>query len=154
VIEDLDGTAAEPSRRRHVAALSAAVAAISIALLLALIVPRSPEAAAPQAAVSPAPSPSLSSTLTMSSNPMRNVFVDLTRTSMCPDGMLLAPPYLLAFDDSSGGAFAVQSEPRTRSSARTSRAVPVTFVHDRQGRYIVTCVRSNILAPREGSIPD
>jgi hypothetical protein len=165
VIQDIEGATPEPTRRWHVAAVSATVAAISLALLLAIIVPPSPEAATSQAASS-APGPSASFTLMMSSNPMRNVYVDLTRVSQCRDGSWLTPPYI-GFDADSLRAFALQYEVSTRSApvgvvddprsgqpavwspAGTSRSVPVTFIYDRQGRYIVACAISDGLPPPE-----
>jgi hypothetical protein len=171
LIEDIEGATADPPRRRHVAVLSAAVAAAALALLLALVVPPSRDAAVTQ---SPAvPSARAGFEVTVASDPMRNVFVDMSRTSRCPDGSLLAPHYWVSIDTSSGGAYAVSPESRTSrsapsplvvdprsgrpvvwSSAGTSRSVPVTFVYDRESRYIVTCVSPNTLAPREGSIPE
>ena len=53
MIEDLEGATTEPSRRRHLVVLSAASAVISLALLVALVLPpsnvRGPESAAPAA---------------------------------------------------------------------------------------------------------
>lgn len=172
MIQDLEGATTEPTRRHHVAALSAAVAAISFALLLALIVPPSREAAVPQAA-SHAPSTSPSLTL-IASNPRDNVYVDLTRVIMCPDRTWpSAPPYLVAIEASSWGVFALPSEPRTSHSVpvaivvdprtgrqtlssvpSTSRSAPVTYIYDRQGRYIVACATSDTVAPQEGLVRD
>jgi hypothetical protein len=56
VIEDLEGATTEPSRRRHVAALSAATAAVALVLFFALVTPKAPVDAPPLAAT-PAPSP-------------------------------------------------------------------------------------------------
>ena len=56
MIEDLDGATSEPSRRTHVAVLSASVAAVSLVLLYVLLVP-APLTDTRQLAASPAPSP-------------------------------------------------------------------------------------------------
>ena len=56
MIEDLDGATTEPSRRTHVAVLSAVTAAVALVLFLALVTPPTP-VATPQLAASPAPSP-------------------------------------------------------------------------------------------------
>lgn len=55
MIEDLDGSASEPSRRTHVAVLSASVAAVSLVLLYVLLVP-APLTDTRHIAASPAPS--------------------------------------------------------------------------------------------------
>lgn len=56
MIQDLEGASSEPSRRRHVAALSAVTAAVALVLFFALVTPRTPVATPPPAA-SPAPRP-------------------------------------------------------------------------------------------------
>jgi hypothetical protein len=67
VIEDLEGAAPEPSRRGHVAMLSAAVAAVSLLLLFALIMP--PQLAVGPQAAAPAPSAVAAPGLTIFSGP-------------------------------------------------------------------------------------
>lgn len=56
MIQDLEGATSEPSRRLHVAALSAVTAAVALVLFFALVTPRTPVATS-QLAVLPAPSP-------------------------------------------------------------------------------------------------
>ena len=55
MIEDLEGGTPEQSRRTHVAALSGAVAVVSLVLLFVLVVP-APRLDTPPLALSPAPS--------------------------------------------------------------------------------------------------
>jgi hypothetical protein len=173
VIQDIEGDTVEPTRRRHVVVLSGAVAALSFALLLVLVAPPSREAAV-QHAPSPVASPGASSTLTIASNPMNTVYVDLANTSLCPNGSSSSTPsYVVSFDARSGLAYAVQPVPSTSrsapvpivadaktgrpivwSSAGTSWSQLVTFVYDRQGRYIVTCATPGTTTPPEAFARD
>jgi hypothetical protein len=68
VIEDLDGATSEPSRRTHVAVLSAASAAIALVLLYVLLAP-APLMDTRQLAASPTPSPTADSVVTFASGP-------------------------------------------------------------------------------------
>ncbi len=142
MIEDLEDASFEPTGRPHVTVLSAAVAAASLVLLLALIIaPASRRGAAPQAAT-PATIATTTPTLTIVSNPINQVRIDLTREIVCADGTRLRPPYQLSFsfDDGFGAIYGVPSE------GGTSRSVPVAVVIDaRRSRAIVTC---DIFAPR------
>lgn len=170
MIEDLEGATVEPMRRRHVVALSGAVAAVSLALLFVLVAPR--EVAMPQAS-SPAPSPVASFTLTIATNPMNTVYVDPANTSLCPDWTSFVLSYVVSFDPATGRAYAVQpvpsmsrsapapmvADPRTGrpivwSSAGTSGSAPATFIYDREGRYIVTCATSKGITPPERLVRD
>jgi hypothetical protein len=138
VIEDIEGATSEPTRRRHVAALSGAMAAVSLALFLALIVPPSREAERP----SPEPSPTASVTLTITSNPIRNVRLDLTLDSVCPDGTRLIPPYDLVFGEPSGQVFAVRYV-----VGRVAHSVPVTVVADKRTPYLTVACGIADLSP-------
>jgi hypothetical protein len=68
VIEDIEGATSEPSRRRHVAVLSASVAAVSLVLLYLLLVP-APRMDTPPLAASPAPSPTDATVVTFAPGP-------------------------------------------------------------------------------------
>jgi len=141
VIEDIEGAAPELSRRGHLVVLSAAVSAVSCALLLALHVPRS-TVGVPTQAASPSPSASASFSMTIVSSSITRQRVDLTRTSLCPDVARLTPPYYLAVDGLSGAVFAGTSD------GRTSRSVPVAVLPDRRTSWLfVSCVTSDIVAP-------
>jgi hypothetical protein len=67
VIQDLDGSASEPSRRRHVAVLSTAVAAAATVLLSTLVAP-APRADMAPLAASPAPTPVTHTVVTFASD--------------------------------------------------------------------------------------
>lgn len=112
MIQDLDGATLEPTRRWRVVVLSAATAAVSLVLLVALIGPPMRFGEPPHAA-SPSPSPRASFAMTVASNPLRNLPLDLTRSSVCPDGSLLTPPYHLIVEAGTGrilaGAFQDES---------------------------------------------
>ena len=101
MIQDLDGAVSEPTRRRHVVVLSAATAAVSLVLLIALIAPPT-RFGDPTQAASPSPNPRASFVMTVVSNPLRNLPLDLTRSSVCPDGSRLAPPYFLTVEAGTG----------------------------------------------------
>jgi hypothetical protein len=66
VIQDIDGAAFEPSRRSHVAVLSAATTAVALVLLVALYAP-GPRADKPQVAAIP-PTPTDSTVVTVASD--------------------------------------------------------------------------------------
>ena len=68
MIEDLEGATSEPSRRTHVAALSAAVAAVSLVLLVALLGP-APRTDTPPLAAAPVPSPTDDRVITFAAGP-------------------------------------------------------------------------------------
>jgi len=153
VIEDIEGAAPEPTRRRHVAALSAAIATVSLVLLVALVVPTSrvatpPPAASPAAGVSAGPTVRTTIVsnpitgmrfdagpevrMTIVSNAISGMRVDLTHTSVCADGTRLIPPYDLAFEGVTGRVFAV--------GPNLSHSLPVAFRFDaRTGWMTVSC---------------
>jgi hypothetical protein len=153
VIEDLDGGAPEPSRRGHVALLSAAVAAVSLVMLFALIVP--PElGVAPQAA-SPLPIDSAAPVMTIVSGPSLVLpwerysqsgttapsGVNVKVVSECADGSRIDAPYYLVFEGN-GQVIAV---PLDASTARSPQFTPV----DRgSGWLTVSCATSTIRVPR------
>jgi hypothetical protein len=135
MIEDIEGATSEPTRRGHVVVLSAAVAAAALVLLVALVVPSRD---APPQATSPSPSagPSLL-VISVASNPLSRLPVDLSRTTVCRDGTWLTPPYFLAFDGRSGQLFAAPFDNGPR------RPVPVTFdLNAATGKVTVRCATS------------
>jgi hypothetical protein len=141
VIEDIEGATMEPSRSRHVLALSAAVASLAFVLLVALVAPQVPGGFAPEASSSPASPRGLSVPASVS-NPLAQLRVDLTQASQCGDGAQLTPPYLLAVDMASGRVFAMTSE------GRSGRPIPVMLVPaSRAGWLTVTCATPDLLAP-------
>jgi hypothetical protein len=140
VIQDLDGATTEPSRRWHVTVLSAAVAAVSLVLLLVLIAPPTPVGAPPVAA-SPLPDQRASGETTFLSNPRRSLPVELTRSTTCPDAAVWAP-YPLAVDPGSEPLFLALYD-------RTGRS-PIAFVQQERGtgRFVLTCATPDSVVPR------
>jgi hypothetical protein len=134
MIQELDGTASEPTRRRHVVTLSAATAAVSLFLLFLLIAPTTRFGATPQAD-SPAPSKRGYEMKVVGGPPLHHLRLDLTRDSMCPDGTRLIPPYDLMRSADTGEVFAVRYV-----VGGANRSVPVQLVLDKQSSYwIVAC---------------
>lgn len=132
MIEDLDGVTAEPSRRRHVAVLSAAVAAFSLVLLVLLVGPPTIPSDTPHAA-SPAASAAPATTVTFSSNPISRMRIDLTHEAACSDGTRLIPPYYISVDASTGEMSAARLD-------GTDRAVGITLVFNPETGWInVSC---------------
>lgn len=149
MILDLDGATSEPSRRWHVAVLSAAVAAASLVLLLVLVAPPTHVDAPAQDAsgevvfnVASLPSPRGSSVRTVISNPFINLPLDLPRWGTCAEGTRWGPQYHLAGDATYGPPFTVVYD-------RTG-ALPVAVVREESGagRLILTCVSPDGFVPR------
>jgi len=149
VIQDLDGATPEPTRRGHVVALSAAIAAVSLVLLVALVVPpsipsTSPQAPAPSASGGPVMTIASGPTMFLLSNTPSQLRVDLTREILCADRARLNPPYHLAFDLRTGAIVAGRFD-----DDETRRPVSVTLVFDGgSGWLTVSCATSNVFAPR------
>ena len=130
MIQDLDGTVPKPAQRWRIAALSAATAAASLVLLLALVLP--PEFVTRLSQPSPRP---FTLGYDMTSTPLHHLRLDLTRDSVCPDGTRLIPPYHLTSDGSRSEIFAVRYV-----VTGVARAVRVQLVFDEQTSYwIVAC---------------
>ena len=151
MIEDLDGANVEPTRRGHVFVLSAATAAVALALLAALVVPRSTDVDAPLAA---SPSPRGSGvTLIISSNPLLNMRLDLSRTVVCADGTRLEPPYFISVDESNRQMFASGASAGTDRSVRVALRPPSlpspARWDDRAGWSTVICATPDVDAPLE-----
>jgi hypothetical protein len=141
VIEDLDGATSEPSRRTHVAVLSAATAVFAIVLFYVLVAPPIFDGAPPQAA---SPSPNQRTVMTVASNSFINLPVDLTRSGMCADGTSWGETrFQLAVDANGGRALTPVLYDRTGSR-------PVAFVQEERGtgRLIVTCAPPESVVPR------
>jgi len=143
VIEDIEGATSEPTRRRHVAVLSGAVAIASLVLLLGLLVP-APVGTAPQAA-SPAPSASTVPVAMFAPNTISRMRVDLSRTTSCSDGARIGPPYSISIEGvSPGRVFIVYFDDRTGEQTRSP--VPAAFRFDaRTGWMTVTCATDDLL---------
>jgi hypothetical protein len=137
VIEDLEGATSEPSRRTHVAVLSAFVAAASLVLLFVLVAPPTLVGAPPHAA-SPSPTPSFA--MTVLSNPLINLPLD-PRSSMCAASTTWTP-LQLAVDATRGRALLVVYD---RTGSR-----PIAFFQEERGtgRLVVTCLTADSFAPR------
>jgi hypothetical protein len=157
VIEDIEGATLEPTRRPHVFALSAAVAAVTLALLVVLLVPPSRHAAAPQAA-SAAPSASSGPVMTIVSGPTVS-FVSGSpyaqagplplgrvdeRSVRCVGGVS-NPPYIVVFDGN-GQVVAAYSSGRSERSVPT---LPDAYVGSvGTGWLTVPCATSDLPALR------
>lgn len=139
MIQDLDGATTEPSRRTHLAVLSAATAVFAIVLFYVLVAPPIFVDAPPQAA---SPSPSRTFVMTVASNSFINLPVDLARPGMCADGTSWGELQLAV---GATGGRALTSVVYDRTGSR-----PLYFVQEERGtrRLIVTCATPDSFAPR------
>ncbi|HUG05112.1 MAG TPA: hypothetical protein VMQ78_01060 [Candidatus Limnocylindria bacterium] len=158
MIEDLEGATIEPSRRRHVAALSAATAAVALVLFLALVTPRTP-VDAPMLAATPASSPTDGTVVTVTfaatdaqwirgpdpwiSEVRVNVGLpdDVTST-VCATGVGSSPPVHLMVFDRTGQPMAAYA------SGTTGRSVPLPRAYVGSGWLAVPCDTFDVFAPR------
>lgn len=155
MIQDIEGATSEPARRGHVIALSAATAAISLVLLVALVVPLERVSVSPQA-TSLAPSASAGPMMTIVSGstipsgsalpPFRSgtispLGVNTKVVMYCADGSRMDPPYYLVFEGN-GNVMTVPLE------ASTTRSVPVASVDRGSGWLTVSCATSDARVPR------
>jgi hypothetical protein len=142
MIEDLEGATSEPVRRRHVLALSTAVATIALVTLVALVVPRERVAVAPQSGVPSASTPAtpVDGRITLVPDaPMR------VGELVCADGTKVATTYLIAVDSASSRFVAVAVDPRT------VRPVPVLAVQEARAAWLgLSCALSDPFAPLLG----
>jgi len=144
VILDLDGATIEPSRRRHVATVSASVAAAALLLLYALLVPAPPTGTPP--AVAPVPSPARMTVLSASEptlirgGPFEESLRDGVST-LCAAGSGSSPPVHLIIDPS-GRVVAAYT------SGTTGRFIPLPRVYVGSGWLTVPCDTSDVFAPR------
>jgi hypothetical protein len=144
VILDLDGTTSEPSRRRHVATVSASVAAAALLLLYALLVPAPRTGTLPLAAA-PAPSPasilvwSASDPTWIRGGPFEESLRDAVST--CAAGVGSSPPVHLVIDGS-GRVVAAYT------GGTTGRFIPLPRVYVGSGWLTVPCDTSDVFAPR------
>jgi hypothetical protein len=151
VIQDLEGATSEPSRRRHVAVLSAAVAAISIVLLYALIVPAPRTHTPPPLAASPVSSPtdgsvgevmfSSASTSWVRSDQVAQLRDDMTST-VCVSAVGSNPPIHLIVFDRNGQRIAAYT------GGNTGRFISLPQAYVGSGWLTVPCDRSDVFAPR------
>jgi len=146
MIEDLDGATAEPSRRPHLVALSAASAAVSLALLVALVLP--PSDVGGSGSASPSVSPSASGEIVMFAKSDTRV----TWTQLFSrDGTVLlqcfrsddgsVSPLVIARTDIGPSVYVGPDTP-------TGRSVPLPVAAPR-GWLSVNCATSDAFAPRE-----
>lgn len=147
MILDLDGPTAEPSRRSHVALLSAAVAAVALVLLCVLVAP-SPRVDAPPMAASAVPS-TASMTVVFASGstawtrggPFEESLRDDLRSMECAAGIGSSPPVHLVFDQN-GQLIAAYT------SGRTGRFIPLPQAYVGSGWLSVPCDTPDVFAPR------
>lgn len=137
MIEDLDGATTEPSRRWHVAALSAATAVVSLVLFYVLVAP--PTFDAPPQATSPSPTRSFA--MTVVSSPRVYLPTEMVQFGMCTDRTTWAP-LQLAVDPRSSPLLTVVYD---RTGSR-----PIAFVREERGtgRLVLTCMSPESFTPR------
>jgi hypothetical protein len=146
VIEDIEGATSEPTRRLHVVVLSGAVAIASLVLLLALVVP-APVSTLPLAAA-PAPTASAGTVVNFAPNPISQMRVDLSRTTVCSDGTRLSPPYFLMMEGTTRVISVAQFDARTGEQTRSP--VPVAFRFDASSGWMtITCATDDRPVPWE-----
>lgn len=150
MILDLEGATTDPSRRTHVAALSASAAAVSLVLLIALFVP-APRSDVQQVAASAAPS-AARMTVTFASDSAgwavgsgRVTYDEALRnnetSTHCAAGIGSSPPIYLVFDRD-GRPIAAYT------SGKTGRFIPLPEAYVRSGWLTVPCDTSDVFAPR------
>lgn len=160
MIEELDGVTSEPSRRRHVAVLSAATAVVSVVLFYVLVAPPIFDGAPPQAA-SPSPSPSF--VMMVASNSRINPPPDMLHSRMCADGTPLAPLQVASWPEAVGEvafvpgrqdgareAVGANSQPLLIVLYDRTGSRPIAFVREERGtgRLVVTCATPDSFVPR------
>jgi hypothetical protein len=145
VIQDIEGATSEPSRRRHVAMLSASVAAVSLVLLIVFVVP-SPRMDTPPLAASAAPSPARMTVVSASDSTAGLVSYeqalpnDLT-SKLCAAGNGSSPSVSLLLDRE-GRPIAAYT------SGKTGRFIPLPQGYVGSGWLTVPCDTSDVFAPR------
>ena len=103
MIQDIEGATSEPTRRWHVVVLSGAVAALSLVLLAALLVPAPMPSNALKARVPSATAASLltivsGATTSFQPNPPSQLRVDAGRLIVCVDDSRPGSPYYVVFE--------------------------------------------------------
>jgi hypothetical protein len=154
VIEDLEGATTEPSRRTHVAVLSASVAAVSLVLLYALLVPAEVMDTR-QLAASPASSLTNGTRVVILASDSPHVWFpgasgevrfgappsnDMTAT-VCVTAAEANPTIPLMVFDRTG-------QPIAAYTGWTTERVPLPQVYVGSGWRTVPCPKSDVLAPR------
>jgi hypothetical protein len=146
VIQDLEGATSEPTRRGHVFALSAAAAATSLVLLLALVA--APQVDTGPLAATPAPSPTAGSmVVTIASG----TWVTLDQVAQLADDMILmrcapgigsSPPIHVVYDRTGQAVIAAYT------SGKTGRYIPLPVGYAISGSLTVPCDTPDVFAPR------
>lgn len=151
MIQDLEGATSEPSRRRHVAMLSATATAVSLVLLMALVAPAQ-RTERPPLAASAAPSSTDSAFVSFASDPMwlasdrggpfeESMRDDGTWTE-CAAGIGSSPPVTLVFDREGRRLVAAYT------TGQTGRFIALPKAYLDSGWVSVPCDASDIFAPR------
>jgi hypothetical protein len=78
--------------------------------------------------------------MTVASNPLRNLPLDLTRSSVCPDGSRLTPPYFLTVEADTGRILAGVFD----SGSRVSQLVALNLDAG-TGKVTVTCATNPVV---------
>jgi hypothetical protein len=139
VIEDLDGATVEPTRRGHMLVLSAATAAISLILLVAIVAPPATVSVVPQrASLSASPGPGPAMPIVWGNPPLG---VNVKVVSECADGRPIDRPYYLVFEGN-GQVMAVPLD------TRTTQVVPFTPLDRGASRLTASCATSRDRVPR------
>ncbi len=146
MIEDIEGATADRSRHGHVLALSAAGAAVSLILLIALVLPPSDVGGPRSAAASPGAG---AFAMTFARGDTR---VSLTQV-FSRDGTALVGCFANV-DGSWGPSIAVRPDRRgpvvsVGPETSMARSVPVPVAAPRTGWRSVNCATSDVFAPRE-----
>jgi hypothetical protein len=150
VIQDLEGATSEPSRRRHVAMLSAAAAAVSLVLLMALVAPtpRMDRPIAASAARSTGDSPYVSSPsdpMWLASDrggPFEESMRDDGTWTECAAGIGSSPAVTLVFDREGRRLVAAYT------TGPTGRFIALPKAYVDSGWVTVPCDASDVFAPR------
>lgn len=145
MIEDLDGSTSEPSRRTHVAVLSASVAAVSLVLLYVLLVPAPLTDTRPVAA-SPAPSPTHGSVVTFATGP---AWVRWGPVSQIREVVTMTPCLIVFGSDPPAGLIVVDRSGQPMATY-TNRTTEPPSSPDHWGEFIFTlpCDSPDASAPR------
>jgi hypothetical protein len=152
VIEDIEGAASEPTRRRHVVVLSGAVAIASLVLLFSWVAPpglvMTRQAAVPSASAGPRMTIVTRQPMILQSGPLdfrsgttSPSGVNVKLVSECADGTQLNRPYYLVFE----GNGQVMTVPLDASPPPSPQFISVDRV---SGWLTVSCATSTIRVPR------
>jgi hypothetical protein len=146
MILDLEGATTEPSRRRHVAMVSASVAAAALLLLYALLIPTPPTGTPSTASAAPSP---VTMTVHFASDsqswtrggPFDESLRDAGTSTLCAAGVGSSQTVHLVVD-SNGRPVAAYT------TGTTGRFIPLPRVYVGSGWLTVPCDTSDVFAPR------